>query len=511
MKIPPFFPALLILVSAVPAFPDPGAATLPREITMGDCVEAALRNNIDIAVSRSERKATELGVPLEEAAFLPKFTGDFSYSRSIGPTGSSIAGTLTVDQNTWNFDAGVQELLRSGITLSLSFENQRQEAGTAVALFNPEYSTALTLSAHLPLLKGSGKLVTEAPLAIARAGAEAATEDWLARVMDIIAEARISFLAFHAASREVEVKRTALSLAMQLLEQTDARIETGLSAPVDRLFAEAAVASRKEELLRAEAAARNAEDDMKNILGLRADENWEELLVPVLPRDLPSPPGPDDTYEVALQRRPEVAALSARARQMEIREAVARKGILPDLSLTTSAGLTGLAGTPYPNPFFPGGGTEFEGGYGDSLREMFSGKYYNWFVGLSTEIPWNFAQEKAEWARARSILEEQHLREEGLRARIRTEVRKARRNLASALARVEAAAASVAAAQGKLEAEERRLALGASTTTQVLDVQQDYAQALLADVTARTDAHVSQTRLWRSTGTILDKEGITVR
>jgi len=442
MKIPPFFPALLILVSAVPAFPDPGDATPPREITMRECVEEALRNNIEIAVSRSERKTTELGVPLEEAAFLPKFTGDFSYSRSIGPTGSSIAGTLTIDQNAWNFDAGVQELLRSGTTLSLSFENQRLEAGTAVSLFNPEYSTALTLSAHLPLLKGSGKLVTEAPLAIARAGAEAATEDWLTRVMDIIAGVRTSFLAFHAASREVEVKRTALSLAVQLLERTDMRIETGLSAPVDRLFAEAAVASRKEELLRAEATARNAEDDMKNVLGLRADENWEERLVPIPPRNLPSPPGPDDIFEVALRRRPEVAALSARARQMEIREEVARDEILPDLSLTTSAGLSGLAGSPYPNPFFPGGGTEFEGGYGDSLREMFSGKYYNWFVGLSTEIPWKFAREKAEWARARSVLEQQHLREEGLRAQIRTEVRKARRNLASALARVDAATAS---------------------------------------------------------------------
>ena len=128
------------------------------------------------------------------------------------------------------------------------------------------YEVITTLSAHLPLLKGSGKLVTEAPLAIARAGAEAATEDWLTRVMDIVAGARTSFLAFHAASREVEVKRTALSLAVQLLEQTDMRIETGLSAPVDRLFAEAAVASRKEELLRAEATARNAEDDMKNVI-----------------------------------------------------------------------------------------------------------------------------------------------------------------------------------------------------------------------------------------------------
>jgi outer membrane protein TolC len=142
---------------------------------------------------------------------------------------------------------------------------------------------------------------------------------------------------------------------------------------------------------------------------------------------------------------------------------------------------------------------------------MFSGKYYTWFVGLSTEIPWEFAREKAEWARARTVLEQQRLREEGLRAQIRTEVRKARRDLASALARVDAAAVSVAADRGKLDAEERRLALGASTTTQVLEFQQDYARSLLAEVKAMTDAHVAQTRLWRSVGTIVEKEGISVR
>ncbi|NNG45727.1 MAG: hypothetical protein HKM86_01255, partial [Deltaproteobacteria bacterium] len=130
MKIHPFFPLLLLLASAVPAFSDPGGVPPAREITMTDCVEAALRGNIDVAVSRSEREAADLAVPMEEAVFLPRFTGDLSYSRSIGPTGSSIAGTLTIDQSAWNFEAGVKELLRSGTTLSLSFENQRLDAGT---------------------------------------------------------------------------------------------------------------------------------------------------------------------------------------------------------------------------------------------------------------------------------------------------------------------------------------------------------------------------------------------
>jgi outer membrane protein len=493
MNIHPFFPALLLLASAATALAGPGSVSSFREITMGECVEEALRSNIGVAVSRSVREEVWLGISREEAVFLPRLIGDVSIGRAIGPTGSSIAGTFTIDQRIWRFDAEVTELLRSGTTLSLTFENQMLEAGSALALFNPEYRTGLTLSARHPLLKHSGKEVTEAPLRIARAEAEAGTGDWLAKVMDTVASARTSFLLFHAASREVEVRKTA--------------------APSDRLYAEAAVAARKEEFLRAEASARNAEDDLKIVLGLRADQEWDERLVPVAPRDVPFPPDADDTFEEALHRRPEVSAVAARTRQAEVQESIARNGTLPDLSLTASGGLSGYAGTPVANPLFPdgGGGTDLEGGYGESLGNLVSGDYYNWFVGLSTEIPWKFQRERADLARARRALEQQRLREEELRARIRTEVRKAHRDLTSALARVDAAAASVAAARGKLQAEERKLALGSSTTTQVLEVQQDYAQALLAESRARTDAHVSQTRLWRAVGTILDKEGISVR
>ncbi len=138
MKRYSFFLAFFLFVSADPALSEPGSASPARQITMRECVEAALRGNIDVAVSRSEREAVRLGVPMEEAAFLPRFSGDLSYSRSVGPTGSSLAGTLTIDQSAWKFDAGVQELLRSGTTLSLSFENQRLDAETAISLFNPE-------------------------------------------------------------------------------------------------------------------------------------------------------------------------------------------------------------------------------------------------------------------------------------------------------------------------------------------------------------------------------------
>jgi outer membrane protein TolC len=478
---------------------------------MRQCVEIALRNNVDIAVARAEKEIGDAGVPAEEAAFLPRFTGELGASRSSAPSGSALDGSLSLVQRMYKFDLEAKELLRTGTALTLAFENQRQESSTSIALLSPQYLTSLTLSAQQPLLKNRGRRVAEAPLLIARAGAAAKTEEWKAKAMDIVSAARSAFLSFYAAVREAEVRRGALALADRLMGQTDARIEAGAAAPMDRLPAEAAAAARREELIRAEAAARGAEDDLKNLLGLRLAREWEERLAPVPPREEVSPPGADETFAEAVRRRPEVAAQAERRRQAEIQETVARNRTLPSLDLTVSAGLSGLAGTPNPNPLFPVSSNAFAGNYGDSIDQLFSGRYYNWFAGLTTEIPWRFEREKAEWAKARSALEEQRLLEEGLFLKIRTEVRKAVRDLESARERIAASRASVAAASKKLEAEEQKLDLGRSTTVEVLRFQQDLSEARLAEIRAQMDAYASETRLRRAAGTILDREGISVR
>lgn len=502
---------LFFVAAAFPPGPASGGAPV-REITVRECVEAALRNNVDIAVSRGERDVGDLGVPIEEAAFLPKFTGEVSYSRNLMASSSAIAGTLTVGQTLYRANAGATDLLRTGTALSLSFENQRQETDSFIALRSPEYTTSLTLSAQQPLLKNRGRRVTEAPLLIARAGAAEKSEMWKAKVMDIVAAARVAFFGLYASDREVEVRRSAVGLAERLLEQINARIDAGAAAPMDRLPAEASAAARKEELLRAEAAAQNAQDELKRILGARADSDWEERLVAIRVDGDISPPRADETFDEALKRRPEVRAQAARQSQADLQEMIARSRRRPSLDLSLSGGLSGLSGTPQSSPFVPAGSTiPFEGNYGDSLREMVSGRYYNWFVGVKTELPWLLERERAEWGRSRTNVDIQRLAAEGIAMSVRTEVQKGRRDLDSALARVDAARVSAEAARKKLEAEENKLSVGRSTVPQVLQFQQDLAEALLVEIRARADAHAAQTRLRRAVGSILETEGIVVR
>ena len=486
------------------------AGTTPpaREITIRECVEAALRNNIDIAVSRAEKEIGALGVPIEEAAFLPKFTGELSHARSVAPSTSTLTGSLAVDQRLLKFNIGMTDLLPAGASLSLRFENQRQDLNSAVTLLTPEYATALTFSAAVPLLKNRGRAATTAPLAIARAGAAVKTGEWKSRVMDVVAAAKVAFLSFYAAGREVEVRRTAVELAGRLLARTRAMIEAGSAASMDLLPAEAAAAARREELLRAEAAERTAEDDLKNVLGVRTSRGWEERYIPVPPQEEILPPAADETFEEAARKRPEFVAQAARKAQADLQEAVARNRNRPSLDLTASGGLSGLAGTPNPNPLLGMTSSSFDGNYSDSLEQLYSARYYNWFVGLATEIPWGLEREKAEWVRARAAAREQRLVAEGIDSKIRMEIRKARRDLETSIGLIGASRVSVAAAAKKLEAEERKLDLGRSTVHQVLLFQQDLSDARLLEIRAIVNAHAAQTALRRAAGTILEREGI---
>lgn len=479
-----------------------------RMITMRECVETALRNNIDIAVSQAEKEFGALGVPIEEGAFLPAFSGELNASQSVSPSGSALDDRPSVDQRSLKFNLGVTELLPAGTSLSLVQENQRQETSSAVSLLSPQYVTGLTLSAKQPLLKNRGKEVTEAPLRIARAGAEEKSEEWKTKVMDIVTTVRTTFLSFVAAVREVGVRRTAVELAERVIVHTDARIQAGAAASMDLLPAESAVATRREELLRAEAAARSAEVDLKSLLGVRSSRDWEERFKPVpLREDIP-PPGDNEDFEEAIRRRPEVAAMNARKIQAEIQEVATRNRTLPALDLSVSAGIAGLSGTPNPDPLFGGNAETFSGNYRDSVDRMYSGRYYNWLIGLKTELPWGFRREKAEWARAKVALRQQSLLEEAVFLRIRVEVQKGRLDLESALARIAATRAATVAAGKKLEAEEKKLSVGRSTTVEVLRFQQDVSEAKLAEVRAQMDAYNAQTRLRRAVGTILEKEGI---
>ena len=80
----------------------------------------------------------------------------------------------------------------------------------------------------------------------------------------------------------------------------------------------------------------------------------------------------------------------------------------------------------------------------------------------------------------------------------------------SSFERVEATAAASSFAAAALDAEEKKLASGKSTSFEVLSLQRDLTTARNAEIRALVDYNKALTQLAFAEGTILERRGITV-
>jgi outer membrane protein TolC len=203
-------------------------------------------------------------------------------------------------------------------------------------------------------------------------------------------------------------------------------------------------------------------------------------------------PGDDDRQ--ALQRRPEARQLRTQLLSQDAELLRARNDLLPKLDLVGNAALNGTEGT-----------------FRASNRDVRGGDFYNWSVLLSFELP--LERSSAEGALRRAELEKKKflLQVRNLENQILVEVRDAVRSIKTDEKRIEATRRARILAQEQLDGEISRNEHGLSTTFRVLDVQKELVQAKTNELKALIDYNLAWHTLHKSTGSLLDKNGIVLK
>ena len=148
-------------------------------------------------------------------------------------------------------------------------------------MFNPSYNTALTLTLAQPLLKNFGIDINYTAIKLATNNRDIAQSTLKTRIFDVATNAQNAYFDLVAALEALEVARRSLALAQDLVELNKARVRAGVAAPVEVIQAEAQAAAREQDVLTAEKAVRDAEDNLRIILNLPAGAlGWEGTLVP---------------------------------------------------------------------------------------------------------------------------------------------------------------------------------------------------------------------------------------
>jgi outer membrane protein TolC len=470
-------------------------------ISLADAAIRALQHNLDISISRQTKNSRLADITVEQAKFDPTLSVNGQFNRTVSPLNRPVFGATnqdlnqitTFDQRTQSVTLDATTNLLTGGNVDLNYSPTRTNINQNLAsgfLFNPSYTGGLVLTLTQPLLRNAGFDVTKTFIRVAQNNATVEEHVFRDRVLTVLATVEQTYWEVVFANENLKVAEAALKAAQELLASNRAKAKAGIMSIVDVLQAEAAVASRVEQVLVAEKTIRDQEDQLRRLLNpaeedLRQDVRLTPLDQPVVTLE---PISLQEAIDIAIEQRPEIVQAKKNMETSDLNTKFAKNQILPTLSLQGTMGMAGLGKD-----------------YGDSVNKNFSGDYYNYGAGLVLSYPLG---NRSAWSTySKRQLEEKNAEASlvSVRQQIIVGVREAVRRVQTDFKRIETTRSARIMAEKQLQAEQERLKVGLSTTRFVLDFQRDLATAQGGELRATVDYNKSLSNLARHKATTLDR------
>jgi len=470
-------------------------------ISLADAAIRALEHNLDINISRQTKDSRLADITVEKAKFDPTLSVNGQYNRTVTPlnrpvfgaTGQDLTQITTFDQRTNSVTLDATTNLLTGGNVDLNYSPSRINVNQNLAtgfLFNPSYTSGLALTLTQPLLRNAGIDITKTFIRVAQNNAIVEEHVFRDRVLSVLATVEQTYWEVVFANENLKVAEAALKAAQELLASNRAKAKAGVMSIVDVLQAEAAVASRVEQVLVADKTIRDQEDQLRRFLNPAEEDLRQDLRL--TPLDKPTvtlePISLQEAIDIAIERRPEIVQAKKNMETSDLNTKFAKNQILPTLSFQGTMGMAGLGKD-----------------YSDSQIKNFSGEYYNYGAGLVLSYPlgnrsawstYNKRQLEAKNAEASLV---------SVRQQIIVGVREAVRRVQTDFKRIETTRSARIMAEKQLQAEQERLKVGLSTTRFVLDFQRDLATAQGNELRATVDYNKSLSNLARHKATTLDR------
>jgi len=464
----------------VPAAPQAAEGDVLK-LTIDDAVKRAIENNPDLAVVRLGTDVEAARVSQADSAYRPVFSTVFGRSSVMTPSSSfdQIEGIETTDLFA---TTGLRQRLRTGGgTWSLGWDASRTASDSFINSFNPTLRSGLLVAFSQPLLRDRKIDAVRVQNVIVKRNLKSSELRALQASVQTVAAVKQAYWTLKAALANVTVQQRSLELAEDLVRQNQARVNVGQAPPLDLVQAQAEVATRRENLIRADAIAKDAEDRLRRLMMDPADTSfWNVRLSPVdEPVSDNTPPDQARAVESALRDRYDLALLRQDLDNADTNVEFFNNQKLPDVRLEASYRGGGVGGTQLVRTGpFPGTVTgSVDTGFGDVLGQVFGRDFPTWSVGVTVNYPIGRSFEEAGLARAEIERKQSAQRIASLQLQVAETVRSAARDVQSTKERVDAARAGETLAQQRLTVESRRFDAGFSTTFLVTQAQRDLLQA----------------------------------
>ena len=452
------------------------------QLTLDAAVRRAIANNPELAIVRLDTEVGAARVGESRGVYAPVFSTELGRSSIATPSTSLLLGEGGVSVDDWFSTSGVRQRLPWGSgTWSVAWEAWRTSTNNPITSFDPTLQSGFEVAFSQPLLRDRTIDSARQQYTIAKRNQQSSELRFREAVVQTVAAVKQVYWTLKATRANVIVQQRSLELAQQLARENKVRVQAGQTPQLDLVQADAEVAQRRENLIRANTAAADAEDALRRLIVDPDDVAfWRVQIDPIEePTAVGALPDVDAAVAKALNDRYDLARAGHELENAKTTVDYHRNQRLPDVRLETSYRGGGLGGTEFLRTGgFPGSviGTRRRS-FADALGQVFTNDFPTWSLGVTVSYPLGNSTEAASHARAEVERRQAQQRIASLRVEAAEMVRRAGRQIHSTAERVEAARAGATLAQERLQSEQRRFEVGLSTTFLVTQAQRDLLEA----------------------------------
>ena len=493
-----FRPALAIVAALLLAGSARAEKPAARELTLSDCVGLALENNLELKIEKIARAVARQEVEAAKGGYDPELSvsAKRAHEETAGESAGTAAGALEVlgsETDNDSYEASVGGATGLG---GLNYEVGAR-TGDADGTRDGNPFDASTGSAGItltqPLLKGFKSDGTRYQVALARGQSEEARVQLEAKAQAVVAQVEEAWYALVRAREGIRVQEDAVRLATQLYEDNRRKVQIGAMSLLDEKQAGSQAASARADLSSVRQAYAEAQNQLKSLV-FADHRNFREVDLSAV-GELEARPvavNPEVAGERALLDRPNLRQARLALERQGIAVAHQRNQTLPSLDLVGGYGVA----------------ASDEESRGDVFDQMESADEPYWSVGVTLAFPLGNRAAKSRHAQSAATEEKMKLELQRLEEAALVEVDDAAAAVATGLERVQATEEARAYAEQALQAEQRKLDSGKSTSFVVLQLQRDLTQARNAEIQARVDYNLQQSAWALAQGMMLERHGV---
>ena len=462
-------------------------------LSVDEAVRMALENNLGIQAERLAPQITTLAVAQARAAYAPVLFSNFQTRNSTQPPSSFITGGSTILTNeSFSQNGGLQQNVPwGGGQYSFSLDGAKVTTSAIDSRYNPQLSSNLSARFVQPLLRNFKTDALRQQIETSRNNQVIADIGVREQVTATSQAVRNAYFDLIGAIEGHKVALQSLQLAQESLRNNETKVEVGTLAPIDIIEAEAEVASNEEAVINAEARIKTVEDRLRAlILNPTQPDFWSLRIEPTdAPALTPIAIDVEAAITNALANRTDIARVKKQLDNVDVSVRYARNQQLPGLDVVANYNVIGVAGTQFQfgDTFPPVATSQTVRAFSDALRDVFGQDFRTWSVALNFTYPLGTSQAEAAVASGRLQRQQGAVSLRDLELQVATAVRDAARQVETNLKRVEATRKARDRAERRLQAEQKRMTVGLSTTFQLFQAQRDLARQRQQEVNAMID------------------------